>query len=70
MTTWTNKEMTERRHDLSFVIKQAKDTLRDKNINSLCINRVREEHHNKMFTTAEASDLIYCLVTDSIYYSR
>lgn len=70
MSGFTNKEALVPRHDLNFVIKQAKDVLRDNNIHFLYTDALRYVDETKLFTTEEASNLIYRLVGESKCYRR
>ena len=64
----TNKEMTEKRHDLNFVYGQARMLLQLRGVGQLCIKAVIHYPSHATFTTAEASDLIQQIVDDTLYY--
>lgn len=72
---YTKKECTERRHDLNFILKQARDVLDDKTKHrsqplGLCLNKVPICGADQLFTTAAASVIIDDIVHDSLYYGQ
>lgn len=74
---YTKKEMTEPRHDLNFIMKQARDVVDDKtkhrshnNPVGICLNKLPRCRDDQLFTTAAASEIIDDIVDDSLYYAN
>ena len=71
----TQAETTQPRHDLNFILAQARDVVNDRSrgrITKICTNAVPAEDHgtsNVKYTTNQASDMIENIVSDTFYYS-
>ncbi len=63
----TDKEALVKRHDVAFIIKQARDVLKSKRIHKVRTNQLPHDH-GQLYTTEEASRIIASIVDDSIYY--
>lgn len=64
---YTDKEVFVQRHDVAFIIKQARDVLKSKRIESVCTNQLPVDY-GQLYTTEEASQIIDGIVSDSVYY--
>ena len=63
--TFTEKSV--KRHDVNFIMAQARSVLNDMNVQGLCTNKVPHDH-GQLYTTQEASDIIASVVDDSVFY--
>ena len=61
------KEKTVKRHNVNFIVAQARSVLNDMNVQGLCTNKVPYDH-GQLYTTQEASDIIASVVDDSLFY--
>ena len=68
MNIFTNVEKTIKRHNVNFIVKQARDVLNSKNIAGLCTNQLPLDY-GQLYTTEEASKIIDKVVGDSLFYS-
>jgi hypothetical protein len=65
---YTKKERTLERHDVNFIIAQARAVLDQKRIPGLCSNNCPRDY-GQLYTTQRASEIIDSIVADSIYYN-
>ena len=68
MNIFTNVEKTVKRHNVNFIVKQARDVLNSKNIAGLCTNQLPRDY-GQHYTTEEASKIIDEVVGDSLFYA-
>jgi predicted xylose isomerase-like sugar epimerase len=68
MNIFTNVEKTVKRHNVNFIVKQARDVLNSKNIAGLCTNQLPLDY-GQLYTTEEASKIIDKVVGDSLFYA-
>lgn len=68
---FTHKEKTEKRHDINFVIAQARATLDSKNRSGPMNTTVLDlKADDQLFTTEDVSELVNEIVRNTIYGSR
>lgn len=66
---FTRAELTERKIDNSFILKQAKDVLEQEHgVNSVCMNNAPK--YPGPWTVAHASEFIEAMIEDTLYYAR
>ena len=66
---FTTKEKTEKRHDINFIVGQARAVIADKRVQGLCMNDVPVDN-GRLYTTEHASALIAAIVDASLYYAK
>lgn len=66
---FTTKEKTEKRHDVNFIVGQARAVIADKRVKGLCMNDVPVDN-GQLYTTEHASALIAAIVDASLYYAN
>ncbi len=64
---FTKSERSVKKHTQTWILGQVKAVLDTKGIESICLNKL-PYNYDELYTTEKASEIIYGLIEDSVYY--